>query len=131
MEHEQNKECAVRFERIDATHGDILRRISKMEAAFFGNGKTGFRDEFVEFKNKIIKDLDELQGAIYEQDRFLERLEKSQKEIQKQLEAGSEGDKNRKNEIVKTAMSNAGAILTLIVNAAVIYFLFRLTGQMP
>jgi hypothetical protein len=127
MTQDINKDCAVRFERLDNEHASLDRRLQKIETAIEGNGKSGLKDDVAAVK----RDVEDSRAAIYEQDRYLERIEKQVKEIKATLDSSSEGDKNRKLDITKAVMSNGMTFVTMVVNILLIYLIWRVTGQLP
>lgn len=124
MDHEINKECAVQFERIGATHARIESDLQKLMVAYFGNGKTGLKEEVAQ----LHRDFVEIRSALYEQDVLLEEIKKSEKERSSDRAKAEEA---RRAESIKFIFAILAIIVGGMITFANTYFLWRLTGQLP
>lgn len=123
-EHEMNQSCAIRFTHIDDETREIIRRVERLEKDINGNGKTGLKQDVSEVKRDI-------EDVCKSNDRIETQLKEFIDEYREVQKAVSEGDKNRKNEISKILTTNGFQLVQAVVGALIIYFLWRLTGQIP
>ena len=124
MEHEVNASCQIQFDRINTFHKRIEDDLSKLMVVVMGNGKQGLKEDVAQ----LHRDFVEIRSAIYEQDIALDKLLKSW------TEAGADkrkSDENKKSEILKFVLTTIGVLFAGALQFVTVYFLWKLTGQMP
>jgi hypothetical protein len=124
MEHEVNASCQIQFDRINVFHKRIEDDLNKLMVVVLGNGKQGLKEDVAQLHRDFI----EIRGAMYEQDKILEEIIKSGKE------AGADkmkSEENKKSEILKFVLTTIGVLFAGALQFVTVYFLWKLTGQMP
>lgn len=119
-----NSSCAIRFTRIDDEHNEIKKRLDAIDKDIEGNGKAGLKQDVHDLK----RDMEDMCAS---NDRIETKLLEFIAAYHKAQETVGEGDRNRKNEILKIATTNGFQFVQAVVGALIIYFLWRLTGQFP
>lgn len=119
-----NSSCAVRFTHLDDEHKEIRNRLEGIEKDIEGNGKSGLKQDVHDLKRDI-------EDVCQSNDRIEKKLLEFIAAYHKAQETVGEGDKNRKNEIFKIVTTNGFQLVQAVVGALIIYFLWKLTGQIP
>lgn len=122
--HEMNSSCAIRFTRIDDEHREIKKRLDAIDRDIEGNGKAGLKQDVHDLKR-------DMEDVCASSDRIEAKLKEFIDTYHKDKEVSGEGEKNRKNEIFKIVTTNGFQLVQALVGALIIYFLWRLTGQLP
>lgn len=117
MEHEVNPSCDLRFKYIED-------RIDHLDKTVNGNGKTGLKQDVADVKRDI-------EDVCKSNDRIETQLEEFIAEYRAAQVVKTEGDKTRKNEILKIITTNGFQFFQAVVGAVILYFIWRLTGQIP
>ena len=124
MEHEVNATCQIQFDRINTFHNRIEADLSKLMVVVLGNGKQGLKEDVAQ----LHRDFVEIRSAIYEQDIALDKL------LKNWTEAGADkrkSEENKKSEILKFVLTTIGVLFAGALQFVTVYFLWKLTGQMP
>jgi hypothetical protein len=123
-EHKMNAECLIRFERIINSQDQIQKSLDKLTGAVFGNGKMGLKEDVAQSHRDII----ELREALYEQDKILEEIRNNEKDVN--LEKRKE-ESSKRSEILKFVLTTVGLLFAGALQFVTVYFLWKLTGNMP
>ena len=124
MDHEVNASCQIQFDRINTFHKRIEDDLNKLMVVVLGNGKQGLKEDVAQ----LHRDFVEIRSAMYEQDKILEEIIKAGKE------AGADkrkSEENKKSEILKFILTTIGVLFAGALQFVTVYFLWKLTGQMP
>lgn len=121
MDHEKHPDCLIQFAEIKSTHARIESDLERIKGAFFGNGKAGFREDFLRFSDSVHRDIADLKESLKEQDDL----------IQKMVDEKIADEKAMRTEKIKGYFALGTAVILALINGIVAVGIWRWTGQIP